>query len=431
MAVTVRTYNIAAKWAANDVLNALQTALGDIGYHTAAQTGTILTFANSAGTTLASKAFERYLVKQSATSGAGTGAVFDIVRSSTGAIATVTLIRGGTGYVAANTLTIQGSDIGGVNSTDDVTITASTVSGAQGSTTTWYDTDSSTFGVCCVTNNATKKLGQTYYSFFMSGTTLFIRSAPGFQSATNVFNGVSGLDFFSTNLVSTTTQQAYSLLLATSNNVALTLTTYQSGLDPNFVIFQFNEGVLYRQPFFLSKYETSTQPWSLDDCFTGGIYAVNRSAVTNVNDATVSLEIALATAGKRQGEWGYAGFQGTFAQFFGLRAFYESLIGKKYTAGVATISNNTIYNRNGPAEGNHNSLGLYNPIIKGLPICASMIPVPYYIPDDFVIAEVPLANSVNYQNTLTVTAGVEVYTVLQFATNIITGATIAFAARTT
>jgi len=71
MAVTKREYTIAAYWNSNDVLDTLQTALADVGYHAAAQTGTILTFTNTAGTTLSGQKGFRYLVKQSATSGSG------------------------------------------------------------------------------------------------------------------------------------------------------------------------------------------------------------------------------------------------------------------------------------------------------------------------------------------------------------------------
>jgi len=165
-------------------------------------------------------------------------------------------------------------DIGGVTPTDNVTITVSTVSGSQGSTTTWYDKDATTpytWGVCCVNNDETKKLGQTYYSFYtpanpVANPVLYIKSGTGFQSDTNVFNGVSGIDYIN-NGPGNTTSPLYAITFARSNSTPIKLITYQSAVDTNFVVFLFADvdkyGDTYRDLFFLSKYSTATQPWSL------------------------------------------------------------------------------------------------------------------------------------------------------------------------
>lgn len=166
MAVTRREYNLSPYWNSNELLDVLQTALADVGFHAPTQSGTILTFTNTAGTTILGQKGRRYLVKQSATSGSGLYATFDVLRNAaTGAVASVTLVNGGKSYAGTNTITIAGADIGGTTPTDNITITVSTVSGAQGSTTTWYDKDTAspyTWGVCCVNNDETKKMGQTY-----------------------------------------------------------------------------------------------------------------------------------------------------------------------------------------------------------------------------------------------------------------------------
>lgn len=426
MAVTVRTYEIAAFWNSDTLLDTLQTALADVGYHAPAQTGTILTFTNTAGTTIAGERGKRYLVKQSATNGSGQYCTFDILRNSTtGAIGAVTLVNGGENYAAGNTITIAGADIGGTTPTDNITITVSTVSGSQGSTSTYYDKDTATpytWGVCCVNNDITKKMGQTYYAFHTPANPtvnpiLYIRAGAGFQSNSNVFNGVSGLDWVTAATPNNTTQQNYSQVIASTNAVPLTLTTYQSGIDTNFVVFQFSEagpkyGKLYRWPFFLSKYSNNLQPWSLDDCFTGGIYEIGKTQVFNTVDSAVYTVLYSAAMGKRQGEWGYGSQQGTYANAGLVIGYYESLFGKRFTR--ATAQYPTIYQRT-LMDLVHTSLE-YNPVVTNIPICNIMVPIPYYIPADFGVTEVIGTNSIEYMDRISVGATTK-WTILQYANN--------------
>ena len=57
----------------------------------------------------------------------------------------------------------------------------------------------------------------------------------------------------------------------------------------------------------------------------------------------------------------------------------------------------------------------YNAVVKGIPLGANFIPVPYYMPDDFVLIDfnhnAPSANIQQY-DTVTI-SGSEVYTVIQ------------------
>lgn len=426
MAITKREYNLSAYWNSNDLLDILETALADVGFHAPTQTGSILTFTNTAGTTISTAVGRRYLVKQSATSGSGVNATFDVVRNTTtGAISTITLVRGGKNYSDGNTITIAGADIGGTTPTDNVTVTVSTVSGAQGSTTTWFDKDTAnpyTWGVCCVNNDENKKLGQTFYSFYIPANptlnpSLYIRAGSGFQSTTNVFLGVSGLDWFSTASPVTTTQQHFSQVISRSNSTPIRLVTFQSGIDPNFVVFQFSDiekyGDVYRDPFILSKYNSATQPWDLDDCFTGGIYSIGKINQTNTSDCQIFSTIALATLGKRQSEYGYTSpLQGTYANYRGLWGIYESNYGKRVSGANAFAQG--IYNRT-IHDGNHDSLE-YNPVITGIPICNLMIPVPYFMPTDFGITEVFGTNTIAHRDIIKVGSTTE-WRILQYANN--------------
>ena len=77
-----------------------------------------------------------YQDKTGTTSGAGTGAKFDVTK--TNGVYTVALdsANEGTGYVAGDTITVLGSAIGGVNTTNDLILTVATV-GAGGKVATF------------------------------------------------------------------------------------------------------------------------------------------------------------------------------------------------------------------------------------------------------------------------------------------------------
>lgn len=425
MAVTKREYNLSAYWNSNELLDVLETALADVGFHAATQSGTILTFTNTSGTTLVSQKGKRYLVKQSATSGSGVYATFDVLRNAaTGAISAVTLVNGGKNYAGTDTITIAGADIGGVTPTDNITVTVSTVSGSQGSTTTWYDKDTSspyTWGVCCVNNDETKKMGQTYYSFQLPANqslapTLSIKCGAGFQSTTNVFNGVANLDFI--NNTPSATNALFSQVISRTNTTPIRLVTFQSGIDSNFVVFQFSDiekyGDVFRDPFIISKYNTATQPWSLDDCFTGAVYNIGRLPAANTTDTQIQISTLASSMPKRCGEWGYSGWPSVVARtIFGI---YESVFGKRLNA-TASLNNlyPSIYQRS-LNDLVHEPLE-YNPVITGLPICHTMIPVPYYMPDDFGITEVLGTNTIAHRDIIKV-GNTTQWRVLQYGNNL-------------
>ena len=89
--------------------------------------GEILTFTNTAGTTLSTKQNRTYSGVATTTTGSGVGATFTVTRGATGAVSSVTVVNGGYKYAAGNIVRILGSSIGGVNTVDDIVITVSTV----------------------------------------------------------------------------------------------------------------------------------------------------------------------------------------------------------------------------------------------------------------------------------------------------------------
>lgn len=434
MAVITRTYNIAANWSTNNVLDAIRSALADTGYLGATQTGTVLTFTNTAGTTILAAAGMRYVA--STTGGAGTGAVFDVVRNyNTGAVAAVTLLHGGENYAAGNTLTIPGAQIGGVTPADNITVTVSTISGAQGSTTAWYDQEAGTnytWGVSRTVVDATKKLGQSFYVFHIPAITavstavqLHVKVGPGFQSNTNVINGTAGIDFV--NSGPNATSSMFQMTIAKTTQTPLRLISYQSSIDPNFVIFQFVElninGSVYRQPFYLSKYVSASQPWSLDDYFLSGIYTITAVAASSTVDCAIQTGISFTNTPRRAAEWGYMNGQAGGTRT--LVEVYESAYGKRLNSTNVSSANTMVYLR---TEYESNKVPNYNPIITGIPVCASMLPIPYVIPSDFGLTEVVDTNTISFGDR--VTQGTSQWTVIQYANNLTTNASLAFIAKT-
>ena len=67
---------------------------------------------------------------QDATSGSGSGATFNVTAKGTKYV--VDLVNGGTGYAINDTITIDGSNIGGLTSTNDITITVTSVNTSSG-----------------------------------------------------------------------------------------------------------------------------------------------------------------------------------------------------------------------------------------------------------------------------------------------------------
>jgi hypothetical protein len=127
---------------AADVASAISISAQPANQSTYTPAGGILTFTEGAGTTLAGEADETYTAV-AVTGGTGNDdATFTVVRDGTGAISSVTLVAAGSDYTAADTLTIDGADIGGVTTTDDLTITVDTVATAAATFTITAASDS-------------------------------------------------------------------------------------------------------------------------------------------------------------------------------------------------------------------------------------------------------------------------------------------------
>lgn len=307
---------------------------------------------------------------------------------------------------------------------------------SQDSTKPWFYYDNFTapqtyaFGVIKI-KNSTDRFGSTFWAVYVGltttlgqGLTVNIRPMPGFNAVTSSAQGVANLDWL-TAAVTTIGSYHLSTTISSSWYAPLTLKVRQSSLDTNFAVFAFLEGNNTRNPFFISKFNSNTQPWSLNDVFLGGVYEIFPTQVIQINDVALNFRTRLNVP-KRQAEAGYGNYNLAGTAY--TNTYFRSTTGARILAspGVA-YDNLMLYSRQtGDIQ---TDLVTTTPVYKNIPICPSFVPVPYYLPADFVLIEIPWANPA-IKDTITV-SGSEIYTIVQAATNTISTTTLVLAARTT
>lgn len=301
----------------------------------------------------------------------------------------------------------------------------------------WFDIDNftapQTYGwAVAKIKNSNDKLGSTFWLFYVGyGTVsynsviLYAKPLSGFNAVSNLAHGVSRLDW-NVQAATDITAANLNIFLASSAYVPLTLRVRQSGIDSNFATFSFFEGNNNRNPFFIPKYNSTTQPWSLSDVFLGGITEIFQLAAFNTSDAGILFRTRMNIP-KRIAEAGYGNYNLSTAATYANTYFRTTTGNRMLGAPVAAYDDVALYSRQtGDVQ---TSLVTTYPIYKTIPVNPHFLPVPYYLPDDFVLIELPWQNPA-IRDTVTV-SGSEVYTILQTATNQTTFTSIALAARTT
>lgn len=317
---------------------------------------------------------------------------------------------------------------------------AITFKASSGNAVNWLAVDNFTapqtygWAVAKIKNTSSGKLKHTFWHFYVGyGTTLYntvtlsIKPMTGFNAITNVAQGVSSIDWTGGSAAATSAAGAVlSTNIASSAFVSTTLKTRQSSLDTNFATFSFFEGNNNRNPFFISKYNTAIQPWSLDDVFLGGAYEIVQSPLYNTSDVSLLFRTRMNPP-KRMAEAGYGNYNIVAAAAFTNTVFRSNTGNRMIAAPVALYDNVALYSRQyGDIQ---TSVGTTYPIYKTIPINPYYLPVPYYLPDDFILIELPWVNAA-IGDTITV-SGSEIYTIIQVATNQTTFTALAFAVRTT
>ena len=320
-----------------------------------------------------------------------------------------------------------------------------TFKASRGSSSDWFANDqftaplTSAWSIAKVTNGSNKKLGTTFWQFYIAPTAasqqpiggvtpvLYIRAMTGFNPSLNAAQGVSAYDWVSTQSPISTGAYSIAIVLSSTTLVPLTLRVRQSAVDPNFATFSFFEGNNNRNNFFLSKYNTGYQPWDLNDVFLGGVFELAAAPAFNTYDAGINFRTRMTAIPKRMAEAGYGNYYLVNTTTIAYtNTFYRSSSGnRQYATPGAAYDDLMFYVR---MQGELQTDLTTQAVFKNIPICPAFAPVPYYLPSDFVLAEIPFGNP-NIGDILTV-SGSEVYTIVQYALNTTTYTGLVLAART-
>lgn len=473
MAITQTTISKAAGWARTDVIYQLESAFTWLGWHGGTQTGIVTGIsAYSGGGTVGSSSTDYYDVFTATTTGIGTGASFYVDRSG-GVINAIYVNRPGVGYTNGEYVTLSAENIGGSgNGAVAIGITVLVDGGASpvgyGSTNAFYDKDVTAggtypWGVLRHTIQSNKKFGDTYRGFQMqSDTNLKLHVGSGFHPAdisnpyVNRSNGypnrfagntlfelpytpvISNYYFNRTSDIFGTTGQlgSSSFTIASSTSYQLDLNIYRSSIDPKFAVFSYKHPTLSSAKLRDNTYSTfifhnhTSTLWDYNDVFLSGVTLITPSN----DDNYPKLEFTTWTAGeittgyyggsyspsKRAAEFGYTSYDGNTSTNYKTTVYRSTSYPVNTGPSEANIymrSNATTSNRGFGGDNYTESLPSstnFNAVIKGIPINTQLIPVPYYIPDDFVLIDFDYGTpSANIQQGDTITiSGSEVYSVI-------------------
>lgn len=478
MAITTTTISRPVGWANTDVILQLEEAFTWLGWHGGTHTGIItgINVYNGGGYTGPSSTYTYDEVFQSSSSGIGTGASFYIFRSS-GSVNTIYVNRPGYGYTDGEVVQISSEDIGGsINGAVGLALTVFVAGNGTpigyGSTNSFYDKD--------VTNGAThpwgalrlpvqenKQYGDTYRVFQIVDGTMRHHVGSGFHpwDTTNAVdkgnlypNRFAGTRYAELPWTINTSNRHFinngnqhsnygngdpsGYNFASSSSYQLDLNIFRSSIDPKFAVISYRQPTLSSLKLSDNTFHTfiihnfTTNLWDLDYLFLGGFTEIVPFAGT-----TPSLRFRTAIGGEsyinsypanssegsnRCAEYGYVSGSGRSA----LGGSFDTAVDTIYSSnelnvGSTQTQNVRFYFRNDRMNFiNESSRKFklssninYNAVIKTIPLNNSLIPSPYYIPDDFVLINFQIdAPSVNIQQGDTITiSGSEVYTVIQGA----------------
>ena len=301
--------------------------------------------------------------------------------------------------------------------------------------TEWYDSflSSAIENRVLEITNAAGTYGKTYYWFMISGTGEFrYQVATGWTAGSDVPSGTQYLDYFAT---ATNTVSNHKQLIGITYSTDVKITRYTSG---NVNFFVISQGATY-SCFTIVKGSGSFQPW--------------------VDFSKGFLNLLYEVAPAVSGGWGQVGFN----RYCSLRrelgrgtalngsttigdytAAFPKTQGAEYSyCGLGNVSNNWSLNVGNTVAtrsaivlpiGFNGTNGEYStdssPVFHSLPYSQWITTT---MGSDFGITMLYTANTLGIYDTITVSAGTEVWEVMAFANNgtITTGATPVMLARTT
>jgi hypothetical protein len=490
MAITTFTVTKSAGWARTDVILQLEEAFTWLELHGDAISGLVTSISAYSGGGQVGSSFDQYYdVFAASSSGIGTGASFEIYRSS-GVVNTIYVNRPGVGYTNGEVVQISAEDIGGsVNGAVGIAITVRVAGGGSpvgyGSTNQFFDKNfvpssdtTRPWGVLKQDFDTNKTFGVTYRGFKVqsdsamsihAGSSFFpfdidntsnlggyysnsFRGTQHLDIPANVSNTTNSLEFSSSNFQVSSDAFRY----ASDNSPTthdLKLNIYRSSLDPSFAVLSFNQpsisGYLNQSTFStFIIHNFNSNLWDLDEVFSAGITLVEKmSSITQNGGGSSQIGFKTYLVGNtlnnsnisfRSAESGWAVVQGSSRSGRVATSYHIASSQTNFTSATSgafsyenltgSNVNATIYSRpgglkdtgavgilNGVAtDGNGFPITIYRSVIKGIPINGSLIPCPYFMPDDFAIIDFKLTESgqnIKQGDTITV-SGSEVYTVI-------------------
>jgi len=332
MAITTTTITINAGWATTQVIDQLEQAFTFANLHGSQISGLVTSIsAYSGGGTVGSANTYYYDVPIATTSGIGTGATFDLIRSS-GSVSYVYVNRPGYGYVNNEYVTLNAADIGG-GSAVAIGITVLVDGGASpvgyGSTNQFFDknltpaSDSTRpWAVLKQDFNTSKRFGVTYRGFkTYSDSVMSIYAGSSFfpfNTTNNSNKGGQYRDSFrgtylldipaspasSVNSLDHSDSDQYAQIgglfdayfqYASTNNPtthALKLNVYRSGIDPSFAVLSFNQpsisGTLNDSTFTtFIIHNFNSVLYNFDETFSAGLTLIDKDpSISEVNGGT-------------------------------------------------------------------------------------------------------------------------------------------------
>lgn len=229
------------------------------------------------------------------------------------------------------------------------------------------------------------------------------------------------------------------------NAYSLDLISYQSGSDPNFVVYSFKQPNLsstkLRENSFMTWFVhdyTAPGLFDYDELFLGGVTVIYPST----SDTSASIKFRSFLAGqhnyyhntgfsKRSAEFGFLPVVTNGSYPYGRGTDYvdtdygstslDTQFGSSGNVHIYTRSNLPHTNRSVGGHYNNDYAQTrlpdstnFNAVIKGIPLSAKVAPVPYYLPNDFAMIDFDVATpaaNIQQGDTITVSAS-EIYTVI-------------------
>ena len=482
MAITTNTFTLSSGFARTDCIEQLEDAFAWAGFHGAALSGIVTGISAYTGGGSGTSS-DYYDVRPSTSSravGTANTVSFRVDRSG-GSVDRIYVNRPGAGYQDGDTFTLSTADTGGDVAIGITVLVDETSYGSASSFYVKRNTAGATnpFGVLRLPVEASKVYGDSYFAFQMQDdNTLAIYGGSSFmpyEGTNNSFDDKSSgaktrfagdeyldIEAFATPVTGASmdpnSQFGQNKLntiidICTDNSRDLELTAFKSGEDTNFVVFA------YRVPtqntsyftgrnfgcFFLHNFTTSL--YDHDYVYCGGMTSIEAQSNSSASIQFVTSIAPFDFSGssnsiaKRSGLAGFAGHNNSSDANTSYTDSYEAMT---YDSEKSATQDSVFYYRNnalGFSANTQNASGTklddnanYNAVIKGIPVCTKFIPVPYYLPDDFVLINFDYATPntlVDQWDTITI-SGSEVYTVISASYNQTTRTRgIAFCARTT